>query len=483
VTLRLRLALIWATLTAAVVLAAGVFVYAAESLSLYNTLDREVHRAVLDLSRRWEPDDPVPELAAILADTHAPGLTLRAYDQAGAPLAELPNAGIGPSITPRAVLEQPVPFAYDPVVRWLPPYVTVDARPGAFGLTTDSSGDRWRVYVLPVEVEGAAAYLVGVAPLRDIDSAVATLRRLIPALAAAGAAAIFVAGAWLAGRLLRPVARLTETAAAIARGRSFGRRVPVDRRRDELGEMAATFNDMLDRLEEAYRAQQRFVADASHELRSPLTAIQANLDLLARRADLSEAERQEAVEEARRETRRLVRLVADLLALARADAGVPLVIRPVELDRVLMDAFQQVRHQADGHTMSVEHLEPAVAPGDADRLKELFLILLDNALKYTPRGRGVWVALRRRDGAAEVKVRDEGIGISPEDLPRVFERFYRADPARTRDPTSTGLGLAIAKWITEQHGGTIVLESAPGQGTTATVRLPLGAQGRVRLLR
>jgi signal transduction histidine kinase len=145
----------------------------------------------------------------------------------------------------------------------------------------------------------------------------------------------------------------------------------------------------------------------------------------------------------------------------------------VEFDRVVMDAFQQVRHLTDGHKMSVEHIEAVLVHGDPDRLKELLLLLLDNALKYTPQGGAVTVALRRRGGYAEVSVRDAGIGIASEDLPRVFERFYRADPARTRDPSSTGLGLSIAKWIVEWHGGSIALESVLGSGTTATVRLPL----------
>jgi signal transduction histidine kinase len=475
-TLRLRLALLWAALTAAVVLAAGVFAYAAESLSLYNELDGELKGTVLHLAERWDPAAPAPDLAAILASTPAPGLTLRAYNAAGAAQAERPNAGVGPPVDPRTIVERPQPFAYGRVVRWLPPYVTVDAGAGAFGVVPEPSGHRWRVYVLPVSAAGAVdviAFLVGVAPLRDIDDAMATLQRLVPLLAAVGGAAIFVAGTWLAGRLLRPVARLTETAAAIARARTFGRRVPVDQRRDELGEMAATFNEMLDRLEEAYRAQQRFVADAAHELRTPLTAIQANLDLLVRRKDLSSGERDEAVDEARRETRRLVRLVADLLALARADAGVPLASRLVELDRIVMDAFQQVRHQLAGQHMRVTEIEPVLVRGDPDRLKELLLILLDNALKYTPRSGEVSVRLKRRDGRAEVTVQDAGIGIAPSDLPRVFERFYRADPARTRDPSSTGLGLSIAKWIVDQHGGSIALASEPGRGTTATVCLPL----------
>jgi signal transduction histidine kinase len=206
------------------------------------------------------------------------------------------------------------------------------------------------------------------------------------------------------------------------------------------------------------------------------------------------ADRQEAVAEARREAHRLSRLVADLLALARADAGVSMRREAVELDRVLMQAFSEAHHFSRGQQMDVSDLEPAVVFGDADRLKQLFLILLDNATKYTPTGGSVMVSMQRVPSAhdergtgangaeagpgehVEVTVTDTGIGIRAEDLPHVFERFYRADPARGRDPGGTGLGLSIARWIVEQHGGEISVESQAGSGTTVKVQLPLSAQ-------
>jgi two-component system OmpR family sensor kinase len=219
------------------------------------------------------------------------------------------------------------------------------------------------------------------------------------------------------------------------------------------------------------------VADASHELRAPLTSIQGNLEILERQANLPGEERMEAIGEASREAHRLARLVADLLALARADAGVPLRQEPVEMDRVLMDSVAEARHLTHGQRLEVEHLEPAVVAGDPDRLKQLVLILLDNAIKYTPPDGRVTVRLQQNGTGIEVSVRDTGIGIPREDLPRVFDRFYRADPARSRDPGGTGLGLSIARWIAEQHGGAISLDSHPGKGTTAIVRLPALTEG------
>jgi signal transduction histidine kinase len=287
-----------------------------------------------------------------------------------------------------------------------------------------------------------------------------------------GAAATFTVGLLLAGRALRPVSELTDTARSIARSRDFEHRVQVRTRQDELGRMAITFNEMLASLEQAYAAQQRFVSDASHELRAPLTAIQGNLELLEDRPNLATSDRQEAVGEAAREARRMSTLVADLLALARADAGVSVRRERVELDRVLLETMGEARHLARGQRLEVGALEPAIINGDTDRLKQLLLILIDNALKYTPAVGQITLGLRHRDAIVEIAVEDTGIGIPEADLPHVFERFYRADPARSRDPGGTGLGLSIAQWIAHQHDGDIRLSSRVGSGTTAIVRLP-----------
>lgn len=249
--------------------------------------------------------------------------------------------------------------------------------------------------------------------------------------------------------------------------------MPDTSQRDELGELARTFNEMLGSLEEAYAAQQRFVADASHELRTPLTAVCGNLELLRTRADqLPSDEKNALVEAASEEAERMARLVANLLALARADAGQRLPHKLVELDRVLLDVFQQARVLARDVKLSLIELDQLAVLGDADQLKQLLLALVDNALKYTPSGGTVALGLRREGDEAVLEVRDTGIGIAPADLPHVFERFYRADKARSRDAGGTGLGLSIARWIAHEHGGEIVVESQIGRGSTFAVRLP-----------
>jgi two-component system OmpR family sensor kinase len=237
--------------------------------------------------------------------------------------------------------------------------------------------------------------------------------------------------------------------------------------------MAETFNEMLSSLDEAYRTQQRFVADASHELRTPLTAIQGNVGLLERMPQIKDKDRIEALAQLRQESARMSRLVADLLMLARADAGQGLKLTGVELDRLVMEAFKEARLLARGQKISLTSIDQLQVEGDRDRLKQLLLILMDNAVRYTPEGGEIRMALNQEHGQARVTVQDTGIGISSEDLPHIFERFYRADKARVREAGGAGLGLPIALWIAERHGGTISVESSPGHGCTFTLRLPL----------
>lgn len=283
---------------------------------------------------------------------------------------------------------------------------------------------------------------------------------------------VVILSSTLAGRALRPVIDMTETARAIALSRGFDRRLNAGDPNDELGHLAQTFNEMLASLEEAYSAQQRFTADASHELRAPLTAIRGNLDLLDRVKEMPETERRESLARVRHEVERLSRLVNDLLALARADAGQQLRIEPVELDALLVDVHRQVLATAGGVTVSIDHIEPVVVQGDPDRLKELLLNIADNALRYTPAGGSVALRLDLELPWVIVSVADTGIGIDSDDLPHVFDRFWRADQARSRDSGGTGLGLAIARWIVDRHGGEIAVTSRPGEGTTVSIRLP-----------
>ncbi len=403
-------------------------------------------------------------------------IALRLYNPSGVLLESSLGTEALPAIEPRVVLRAPARPAFDALIQFVPPIMSspvVRDPDSAFGLLT-TSGQRWRVYVVPIHQDGTiVGYLEGLTPLGQLDASIQDFRILLPVLWLTSLVVALVAGWAIAGRALRPIARMTQTAQTIALSQDLSRRIESPPRLDELGRLARTFNEMLESIETTYHAQQRFVSDASHELRAPLTAIQANLELLHRQSTMSEAEREEALTEVERESARLARLVADLLVLARADAGTSLHHRPVDLDAVVLEAFRGARHLSQGQQLVLDSLEPARVEGDEDRLKQLILILLDNAIKYTPGDGRITLGLRCQNHGVEILVRDTGIGIAPEDLPLVFERFYRADPARNHDLGGTGLGLPIARWIVKQHDGEIMLKSQPGQGTTAIVRLPL----------
>ena len=346
--------------------------------------------------------------------------------------------------------------------------------------TASVGDDQVRVYVEPLYVGGEIIGFVQVG--RSYGEAYAMLDRLRLDLFGFGIVSLLLAGAigWaIAGRALRPVAAITQTARAIAASRSFSRRIEDTGSRDELGELGLTFNEMLASLEEAYAAQQRFIADASHELRTPLTAVRANLELLKRQGNGLPAEgREELVEAAANEAERMARLVVDLLSLARADAGQKLKEQKVELDRLLLEVYGETKLLTKRVKLTVDEIDEVSLTADGDRLKQLILILVDNAIRYTPAEGQVRLSLRKDGAMAVLEVADNGIGISAEDLPRIFDRFYRADKARVRDAGGTGLGLAIARWIVEQHGGEVAVSSEQGKGSTFTVCLPLTARCR-----
>jgi len=329
---------------------------------------------------------------------------------------------------------------------------------------------------------------------QDIEQTLTDLRSLLFRGSALVLALAFAGGLLMTWGILAVVRRITRTARSITASHDFSQRVPSMTLvgRDELVTLAATFNEMLASLEESYQRQQRFVADASHELRAPITSIRCNLDLLAKAPDLPPAEAQAALDDARAEADRMGRLVSDLLALARADAIQPATINGykngdvqaqlIDLDSLLLEVFRQYRRSGEGESdeqpphgprLMLQHITPAQVYGDADQLKQAFVALLDNALKYTPYEGSVTLSLVTGEGYATVKVSDTGIGILAGDLPHIFERFYRADRARSRERGGSGLGLAIAQNIVREHQGSIEVESTPGKGSIFTVKLPL----------
>jgi heavy metal sensor kinase len=255
----------------------------------------------------------------------------------------------------------------------------------------------------------------------------------------------------------------------------LSRRLPVVNPGDELGRLAQTINEMIGRLERSFAEVRRFTADASHELRTPLTAIRTEAEVALTRATTT-ADQQHLLGSILEECERLTRLTDQLLTLSREDAGVaPFVREPVDLQALVRGVAEIMRPLADARGLrpNVDCGDGVEVCGDGARLRQVFFNLLDNAIKYTPAGGEIGVRVERRSGEALVTVRDTGIGIPAEHLPRVFDRFYRVDKARSREQGGTGLGLSISRSIVAAHGGRIAVESFVGKGTTFTVILPL----------
>ncbi len=359
----------------------------------------------------------------------------------------------------------------------------------AEGLTAVQSGETWTevttvdedrllVYSRPVVNNGQVMGIVQLArSLADYDQSLDTLRNLLIVGSLVVTVIAFGAGWVIAGAALRPIHRITETAQAIGTHRDFDRRVNYTGPPDEVGQLATTFNSMLDELQDSYRqteqslqAQRRLVTDASHELRTPLTTIRGNLGLLQRNPPIDEEDKTAVLSDMVDETNRLIRLSNDLLVLARSDAGRPLRSEPIAIQPMIDDVCRQANLLGAEQMIECENELQATVLGDRDAIKQVLLILLDNALKVTPAGGRVTIRTALADQLAAIHIGDTGIGISPEVLPHIFERFYRADSSRTGE--GAGLGLAIAKELVEAQHGHIAVASKVGEGSTFTVMLP-----------
>jgi two-component system OmpR family sensor kinase len=331
-------------------------------------------------------------------------------------------------------------------------------------------------------------------------SAISSVRRVVAgvstqALDAAGAQVLFLslviapiillisAGtAWtLAGRLLKPIEQMVNDVEAISDGRSLHRRIPVEDLGDEIGRLGTTLNAMIGRLETSFAALRRFTADASHELKTPLTVLRADIER-AMTTPKGSTDQLVALEEALQESARMADLVESLLTLARADEGrFDLHREPVEMEPLVREVAEtaNILGEDAGLQVSIPSMQPVSVLGDRVRLRQLFLNLVTNAIKYTAKGGKVELSLESSGGAAVFTVKDTGIGIAGADLPFIFDRFWRVDRVRSRggERGGVGLGLAISQWIAQAHGGSINVSSRLGRGSSFAVTIPaLGAE-------
>ena len=316
----------------------------------------------------------------------------------------------------------------------------------------------------------------------ELDATIDRLWLLLVCGVVAGTMMAALAGLAVAGRATRPIAQLTATAREIASTRDTSQRIPEPERDDEVAELARTLDAMLRELDAArsetqqmIQAQREFIADASHELRTPLTSILANLELL--QDELSDAERSgeqgEIVSSALASSQRMRRLIADLLLLARADAGRTGTRREVDLGEIAEAALDEVRPVAEGHSLSLDVREAVPVEGNPDELHRLAVNLLDNGVRHTPAGTAIGVAVARRNGAAVLEVSDDGPGVPEPEREQIFSRFARlGGPADLLAGSGTGLGLAIVKAVAGAHGGSVEVGASPSGGARFIVTLP-----------
>ncbi len=455
-TIRVRLTLLYSSLLMAIITVFGIAVFGIMDRTLRMQVDHNLHRAL---------DDIEPEVLAIFNErgelVYSPVLwqldTFRSpgmYVQLMLPDHEYPHNLTQSLGTYHAPLDSATIQADSET------YSSVIINRTSLRIIT-------RPLIINSEVVGV---LQAASSLETIEAATERLLRIL--LVGSLVALIFsvVLGNWLASRALSPISKITDTAQAIVAAEDLSRRIDDEGTQDELGSLITTINRMLERLENLFHTQRRFVADISHELRTPATAIQGHVELMQR-----VGHDPESLHAITKESGRMSQLVNDLLLLAQADAGrLALAIAPVELDALLLKMFGVAQELSEGSVrVTLAAMCPVIVEADEERLKQLLRQLIVNGLKYTPAGGKLTLSMRHEPNYVEISVSDTGSGIPEDHLPYIFDRFYRVDKARSRHGGGSGLGLSIAMWIAEAHGGTLTVNSQKGEGSTFVLRLPL----------
>ena len=455
--LRLRLTILYSALTGGILLVFGVLIYFLVNVLLVTQIDDTLIQASADLLKDWHVDARGEIDQGSLPDLNtATNVSYQVWNRRGQLSFASPNL---------VMVSEPLDsIGYE----------------ADMSIYRDSYTARGHLRVLTIPLEAGGRPLGTLQVAASMEMVDLTRRLLLQVIVVIAGASMLVAAAasWFAiGRALAPLAAVTETALQISRADDLSQRIPnPGPTQDEVGQLIAAFNETLERLEHIFTSQQRFLADVSHELRTPLTVIKGNADLMRRMNQVDE----ESLSGIEDEADRLTRLVGNLLLEAQAESGkLPLHFAPLELDTLLLEVFKEMRVLArDRVRIKLTEIDQIMVNGDRDRLKQVLINLVSNAIKYTGQGGEVYLSLGRVGDTARMIVRDTGQGISPQDLPHIFERFYRAEKSRSRSKVGGfGLGLSIAHWIVEHHGGRIEVDSTEGQGTTFCIYLPTAKPG------
>lgn len=449
--------------------AIGVWTYFEAEARFITNRANQAHESVIWALTNAEPVGNVRvkdigEVATKLSETHSPDYSFFLLDTNGLMVSVL---GQG----------QPTYIAFSEFLPDLPSQIAARKEPM---VVVSVKGEEYRTLVHIMLVSDPKGTLLGAIQvevrLDEADLALQRLRLLLTTSFALALLAVATIWFFLTRSALRPLDDIARTSGHVAEG-DFHVRVNLPRTRDEIYEAAAAYNGMLEYVETSIAKEKklqeqmrRFVADASHEMRSPLTVILGYLDVLLRGAKDNPADLQKALEGMQLTASRMSRMTNDLLTMSKLDAGISPNLEVTELDGICRKVFETAAAIADNRQLEFQAGGPMYVSGDAELLSRAIWNLLENAIRYTPSGSKIVLATQREANFCIVSVKDNGEGIPSEHLPRLFERFYRADP---KHPGGAGLGLAIVKSIVDAHGGAIEVASTSGKGTTFTIRLPL----------
>jgi signal transduction histidine kinase len=461
--LRWRIAAAYALLLALVLAATyGVIVWRLQAI-LFQEARARINTTMHQIVQAAQPSNPfeVENLSdesllqlfnsSNLAAWESPTTFVQVDTTSGYPIARTPNLG-GSRIPPNTTLTPKHNHAFR----------TVEIRQRPF-LVEDRL----------LRSGGVSAVVHVAEPLDELNRTFAQTRRTIVFILGGAVLAVIGLSVLLASQVIGPITELSRAMREIGSER-LNLRLGGSRRHDEVGELTANFNDLLERLQKAFARERQFISDASHELKTPLTSINANAQLLLRWGDRDEKIRRESLETIARESSMLAEMVNGMLTLAKADRGDEIPKEPLSLAQTAFEAVRNATARAHEKGLALRfasHTSSSVVGGDANLLRQLVANLIDNAIKFTPSGE-VSVEVDGDEDSAWVEVRDTGPGIPQDELPHVFERFYRADKARSRDVPGTGLGLAIVRSIASVHGGSVSAGTAPGGGALIRAAFP-----------
>ncbi len=480
--LRLRLTLAYVGLFALALTALDIGLYFVVNRALLNGIDNELNLGAQVLVQSFNDAADEPTLRTDLSDLPAflaqgsgldsfatTNLFVVVYDNDGNPIEYSPNL--------RGQLEfrQRVTLNRETVMEAL--------RPAVSRATMDLGVVRVRTLMVPLAynnpITGTVQFQGLIQLSRPIGETERALRIFLYALAFGGVAVMMFAaqgGAWLTRAVFRPIDVIARTAQSIVSAADLRRRVPVPVVQDELQLLTVTVNDLLGRIDNLFEAQQRFLADASHEIRTPLAAMQGNIEILQRGAARDKELLEESLRDMQNEAARLIRLVNDLLMLARNESAANMRFVLVDMATLLLEVVRELKPLANGVSLTLDARTVVFVEGDRDRIKQALINVCMNALQHTSPGGTVTCTLSGDGQTARVTIADTGTGMSSGDLEHIFDRFYRADRSRTRTAGTvgggTGLGLAIVKYIVDAHHGAIHVESTLNEGTTFRIELP-----------